>query len=98
MTKAIKTKNNTPVGAWFLLVLAIVYGVSPIDLVPDVPIIGWVDDLFVGAIATLNLAQQTLLKTQGFMYTMVNGIKWILILLALILVTIVALGLTAILK
>ena len=97
MTKAISTKNNIP-GAWALFVLAIIYVVSPVDLVPDVPIIGWIDDLFAGAIATLNLAQQTLLKTQGFMYTMVNGIKWILILLALILIAIVALGLTAILK
>lgn len=33
-----------------LIVLAILYILSPIDLVPDViPVVGWADDLVVGA-------------------------------------------------
>lgn len=33
----------------FILILAVLYIVSPIDLVPDViPVIGWADDVAVG--------------------------------------------------
>jgi uncharacterized membrane protein YkvA (DUF1232 family) len=33
----------------FILILALLYIISPIDLVPDViPILGWSDDLLVG--------------------------------------------------
>lgn len=40
--------------AILFLIFAIVYGISPVDLVPDtIPIIGWLDDLF------LNLASIT---------------------------------------
>ena len=33
----------------FILILALLYIISPIDLIPDViPVVGWVDDLAVG--------------------------------------------------
>lgn len=38
------------VGKLFVL-LAVVYVVMPVDLVPDVPIVGWLDDLGVASIA-----------------------------------------------
>lgn len=43
--------------AWVLLGLAIVYGISPIDIIPDYPLvgIGWLDDLSVFGIALYNL-------------------------------------------
>lgn len=35
----------TPWGAIFSLFLAMFYGASPIDLIPDIiPVLGWVDD------------------------------------------------------
>jgi uncharacterized membrane protein YkvA (DUF1232 family) len=34
----------------FILIVALLYILSPIDLVPDViPVVGWADDLVVGA-------------------------------------------------
>ena len=34
------------------IILAILYIISPIDLIPDIiPIIGWIDDIVVGLIA-----------------------------------------------
>lgn len=41
-----------------LAVLAIVYVVCPIDLIPDVPIVGWLDDLGVMGLATAWLARR----------------------------------------
>lgn len=43
--------KSTPWQAWLSIIMAVVYGVSPIDLIPDlIPILGLVDDLGVGAI------------------------------------------------
>ena len=44
--------------AWALLFLAIIYTLSPIDIVPDAPIIGWIDDAIVDLLAVLNLARK----------------------------------------
>ena len=34
----------------WVLVLAILYIISPVDLIPDaIPVVGWVDDVAVGA-------------------------------------------------
>lgn len=41
-------KRQTPWGAIFALVMALLYGASPIDLIPDfIPLIGWADDVVV---------------------------------------------------
>lgn len=32
----------------FILILALLYIISPIDLIPDIPVIGWIDDAAVG--------------------------------------------------
>lgn len=41
-----------------LAILALVYDVSPVDLIPDVPFIGWIDDLAVSVLAFSNLIKQ----------------------------------------
>jgi len=41
----IPTRSATPWNAVFSLFMALLYGVSPIDLIPDViPLVGWLDD------------------------------------------------------
>lgn len=52
--------------AWFLLVLAAIYVISPIDLIPDAPPIGWLDDFLILLIAILNLIRQHYCKDGGF--------------------------------
>ena len=49
---ALKRANqNRSVQAIVPVILAIVYGVSPIDLIPDIlPLIGWVDDGVIGVL------------------------------------------------
>jgi uncharacterized membrane protein YkvA (DUF1232 family) len=40
-----------------VIVLALVYVVVPVDLIPDVPVVGWLDDLGVMGLATAWLAR-----------------------------------------
>ena len=50
----------TPTHVKALLVLAVLYLISPIDFIPDaIPILGWLDD--VGVVAALLTAAQKLL-------------------------------------
>lgn len=45
MSKNVQPGNATPWGAIFSVFMALVYGASPIDLIPDIiPLLGWVDD------------------------------------------------------
>lgn len=47
MENEVRTKKLKP-WDWILIVAAIIYTISPIDLIPDViPIVGWLDDLAV---------------------------------------------------
>lgn len=40
-----RNSSKTPWGAIASLLVALLYGASPIDLIPDVlPIVGWIDD------------------------------------------------------
>lgn len=40
-----RLSSKTPWGAIVSLFVALLYGVSPIDLIPDVlPLVGWIDD------------------------------------------------------
>jgi uncharacterized membrane protein YkvA (DUF1232 family) len=42
---------------YFVILLGIIYGVWPVDILPDVPIIGWFDDLGVIGAAVLIAAK-----------------------------------------
>lgn len=42
----------------FLLILAILYDLSSIDLIPDIPVIGYVDDFFITVGAFLCLLER----------------------------------------
>ena len=45
---SVPTRSATPWGAIFSLFMALVYGASPLDLIPDlIPILGLVDDAVV---------------------------------------------------
>ena len=32
---------------WVIMVLCLLYGVSPVDIIPDIPIVGQIDDLMI---------------------------------------------------
>ena len=45
-----------PLGRWFVVIGSIVYLLSPVDIIPDFPIVGWIDD---GLLATLVTTELT---------------------------------------
>lgn len=46
MIKSHMNKSYTGMASWVIpvLVLTIIYVISPIDIIPDVPFVGWIDD------------------------------------------------------
>ena len=97
MSTQIQKKTSTT-GAWFFAVLAVLYIISPIDIIPDFPVIGWVDDFFVATTASLNLIQKNLVDTNNILSKMVGLIKWIIIILGIISILIMVLLIFVIFK
>lgn len=51
--------SRIPIGRKILVALAIIYIISPIDIIPDAaPIIGWLDDLGIGVFAVRYIFSQ----------------------------------------
>ena len=73
------------------LVLAILYDLSPIDIIPDIPVIGHIDDLMITAIATLNLLQKWFEDTSNTLAAVLGFMKWLVIFVGIIAVSMVGL-------
>ena len=80
------------------LVLAILYDLSPIDIIPDIPVIGYVDDLMITAIATLNLLQKWFEDTSNTLAAVLGFMKWLVIFVGIIAVSLVGLIVWGIVK
>jgi len=80
------------------LVLAILYDLSPIDIIPDIPVIGYFDDLIITAIATLNLLQKWFEDTSNTLAAVLGFIKWLVIFVGIIAVSLVGLIVWGIVK
>ena len=85
-----KKKNMT--GAWAGLILAGLYLISPLDIIPDVvPVVGWVDDFMVGAIGVLNFFQHQTKTANNTLSGMLKILKWVLIVVTVIAVLLILL-------
>lgn len=71
--------------------LAILYDVSPVDIIPDIPVVGWVDDFFITATAGLNMIEQYSKESSQWLASIAKTLKWITIVLGVIIVLLVAL-------
>lgn len=103
----IKVQNNKnieeestskKVWAWILFILAVIYGASPIDLIPDMPVVGWIDDFTIGAAAFTNLIQQQFFQTNNSLNKLFKIAKWILITIAVFVFLVAVLIVTLIVK
>lgn len=77
--------------ALIITVLGAIYAISPLDIIPDIPVIGWIDDFFVLSAAILNLLEHTTGRTH---YTLRKGLKaakWIMIILGIIVILLLVL-------
>lgn len=72
-------EKKSTAGAWVMLVLAVLYGFSPVDIIPDIPVIGWIDDFFINATAILNLIQAECQKTNETLAYIAKVLKWVAI-------------------
>ena len=80
------------VGAWIGAVLAVLYMVSPVDILPDViPVAGWVDDLLITVTGGLNLIQSYAEESNKTLASILATVKWIVIILGVIAIAIIAL-------
>ncbi|HPD57014.1 MAG TPA: DUF1232 domain-containing protein [Smithellaceae bacterium] len=82
----------------FMFFLAMIYVLSPIDAIPDVPVIGYIDDFFVAAIATLNLLQAWLARTSLVLAAILGWLKWFVVFVGIIAVALVGLAVWGIAK
>ena len=71
--------------------LALIYDISPVDIVPDIPVVGWVDDFFVTATAVLNLVQCFTEESEQRLSRMAKLLKWFVATLGVIVVLLVVL-------
>lgn len=74
-----------------LLGASIIYDVIPSDFIPDIPFIGWIDDMLVTSSAALNCLQQFGINANGKIERLLKWLKWICILLAILVIIVVIL-------
>ena len=86
----------TTTGAWVLMALCLLYGISPVDIIPDIPVVGQIDDLIILASGGLNLVQRYMERAESSLATIVKVVKWIVVALGAIVILLLALFAVAI--
>ena len=77
---------------WISLILALIYTVSPIDLVPDfIPIVGWFEDALLVIVGGLNGIQNGILEANSSLRILIKYLKWGLLIIGGIAILIVVL-------
>ena len=77
---------------WIPLILALIYTVSPIDLVPDfIPIVGWLEDALLVIVGGLNGIQNGVLEANSSLRILIKYLKWGLLIIGGIAILIVVL-------
>ena len=77
---------------WIPLILALIYTVSPIDLVPDfIPIVGWFEDALLVIVGGLNGIQNGILEANSSLRILIKYLKWGLLIIGGIAILIVVL-------
>lgn len=83
-------ENKKQITSLVLAGLAVLYDISPVDIIPDIPVVGWVDDFFITATAGLNMIQQYTSESMQWLSTIAKTLKWLTIILGVIVVLLVA--------
>ena len=78
--------NKQQITSVILLIGAIVYDFLPTDLVPDIPVIGWIDDFFVTSSALFNCIQQFTENGNELLTRVMKWLKWTCLLLGILIV------------
>lgn len=81
--------GNSTIVHYAMLVLGILYFCSPVDIVPDIPIVGWFDDVTISLGTGLNVLEKGLLDTNQSFQRIVRMIKWAIIFIGVLLTLII---------
>lgn len=83
-----KSKLSTikKVASWILMVLAIIYDILPVDLVPDIPLLGWIDDFLITLVAAINLIQNNKEDISPKQSKIMTAIKWALLIFTVVVI------------
>ena len=73
------------------MTLCLLYGISPVDIIPDIPIVGQIDDLIILVSGGLNLLQRYMERNDSSLTSIVKVIKRIVIALGAIIILLLAL-------
>ena len=86
------TEKTNKVGPIIIGILGVLYGISPIDAIPDfIPVAGWMDDLVITGGSLLGVAQAFTKDTSMHLAKILGIFKWAIWILGGILVAILAL-------
>lgn len=92
MNNQVGEKSTGSGWAWTWMVLAILYSLSPIDIVPDVlPIAGWADDILVLGTSALNLLQTYTQNSNATLSAILKTLKYLVLFGGIIIVLILVL-------
>ena len=91
-----KEYDNKPasqgIKPWIPLILALLYTISPVDLVPDfIPIVGWFEDALFLIVGGLNGIQNGILDANSSLRTLIKFVKWGILIIGGIAILIVVL-------
>lgn len=81
-----KPSRGRTIFSVILFVLAILYDISPIDIIPDIPVVGWTDDFFLTATTALNLIETLSRGNSPLIGSIAKTLKWLCIIVGTILV------------
>ena len=71
--------------AVFLMIMSLLYTVSPVDLAPDaIPVVGWLDDVGFLVTATMNAVQQFTKDQNSAMVKILKYAKWFMVIAVVI--------------
>lgn len=91
-TSTISNSNkNQTVWASVLAIISMFYTISPLDIIPDIPVIGWIDDFFVLTAAGLNLLEKATGETNHSLRQLLKVLKWIVIAAGIVIILLVLL-------
>ena len=93
-----ESKSKNTILAWIPLLLAFIYTISPIDIIPDIPIIGCTDDSLLIITALLNGIQNGIFADNPYINKVLNYIKWSIFIFGVIAILIMILLITLIFK
>ena len=94
--QALEKKRS--VSPFVIFGLAVIYVFSPIDIIPDIPVIGWVDDSFILSAASLHLLEKGLGIRSQLLLSLLRFLKWTVIILGAIAIALMVLAGVAIYK